>query len=304
MRVERFPTNPIIRMGMDSRLGNNINGPSLIRVPHWLPNPLGRYYLYFAHHRGEFIRLAYADHLEGPWSIYSPGTLSLDESTCYDHIASPDVHVDDKRKEIRMYFHGHAYANQEESDGIEQSFLEAGQWVTTQRSKVTVSTDGIHFKARPEILGAPYFQAFYRQGYVYCVAMPGVFYRSKDGLSDFEQGPWLFSTDLRHPCVYLRDHTLYVFFSSAGDCPERILCSTIDVRLDWTSWKPSKPVVVLEPEMEYEGVSLPLRPSERGPCNHPVRELRDPWVYEEEDQLSLLYSVAGEQGIGIARLYL
>ena len=30
----------------------NINGPSLIKVPHWMENPLGKYYLYFAHHKG------------------------------------------------------------------------------------------------------------------------------------------------------------------------------------------------------------------------------------------------------------
>ena len=27
---------------------SNINGPSLVRVPEWVENPLGKYYLYFA----------------------------------------------------------------------------------------------------------------------------------------------------------------------------------------------------------------------------------------------------------------
>ena len=43
---------------------SNINGPSLVRVPEWVENPLGKYYLYFAHHRGAYIRLAYADALK------------------------------------------------------------------------------------------------------------------------------------------------------------------------------------------------------------------------------------------------
>jgi hypothetical protein len=34
----------------------------------------------------------------------------------------------------------------------------------------------------------------------------------------------------------------------------------------------------------------------------PVNELRDPAVFELDDQLWLLYSVAGEQGIALARL--
>ena len=91
---------------MDERIGTNINGPSLLRTPEWLPNPLGRYYLYFVHHDGERIRLAYADALEGPWRIYGPGTLRLEQTSCVKHIASPDVHVDDKAQRIVLYFHG------------------------------------------------------------------------------------------------------------------------------------------------------------------------------------------------------
>ena len=78
MRVERLPSNPIIRPHMDARMGANINGPSLIRTPGWLDNPLGRYYLYFGHHKGEYIRLAFADELTGPWTIYEPGVLHLE----------------------------------------------------------------------------------------------------------------------------------------------------------------------------------------------------------------------------------
>ena len=48
VRIERLVDAPIIRPEMDGSMGSNIAGPSLIRVPEWLPNPLGRYYLYFA----------------------------------------------------------------------------------------------------------------------------------------------------------------------------------------------------------------------------------------------------------------
>jgi len=75
-------------------------------VPEWLHNPLGRYYLYFAHHAGDFIRLAYADSLEGPWKIHEPGTLRLKQvrEIVQVHIASPDIVVDDASKRIVMYF--------------------------------------------------------------------------------------------------------------------------------------------------------------------------------------------------------
>ena len=73
MRATRILDQPIIHAGMDDRIGTNINGPSLIRVPAWVTQPLGRYYLYFSHHKGTFIRLAYADDLKGPWKIHRPG---------------------------------------------------------------------------------------------------------------------------------------------------------------------------------------------------------------------------------------
>lgn len=48
--AERMLAGPIIQPNMDGRMGDNISGPSLIRVPDWLERPLGAYYLYFAHH--------------------------------------------------------------------------------------------------------------------------------------------------------------------------------------------------------------------------------------------------------------
>ena len=50
--VTRLGDGPIITPGMDERMGGNIQGPSLIKVPDWVENPLGNYYLYFADHCG------------------------------------------------------------------------------------------------------------------------------------------------------------------------------------------------------------------------------------------------------------
>ena len=99
IQVERLSTNPIITGASSATLRDKINGPSLIRVPSWVKNPLGKYYLYFGHHKGNFIRLAYSDTIEGPWRIYEPGTIHLEEATSLeDHIASPDVHIDEENK--------------------------------------------------------------------------------------------------------------------------------------------------------------------------------------------------------------
>ena len=185
VRIERLLDGPIIRPDMDASMGSNIAGPSLIRVPDWAEGALGRYYLYFADHRGTYIRLAWADALEGPWTTHEPGVLDLADShfptTCppcappgaYVHIASPDVHVVDERQEIVMYIHGR----------------DAGRQVT----RAAVSRDGLHFEARPEILGRPYFRAFRQGGLWYALAMP-----ARDGLSGFEEGPTLFNPNMRH----------------------------------------------------------------------------------------------------------
>ncbi len=80
MRITRLLDRPIIGTDLHDSLGPNIQGPSLIRMPDWVPNPLGRYYLYFADHKGSWIRLAYADSLAGPWRIHPPGALHLNDS--------------------------------------------------------------------------------------------------------------------------------------------------------------------------------------------------------------------------------
>lgn len=305
-RVEarRFDTNPIIRPGMDERMGRNISGPSLIRVPAWLPDPLGRYYLYFADHKGAYIRLAYADDLRGPWKMHVPGSLQLAESLfpptldeCHityvnsygvfgddlPHIASPDVHVDAADRSIRMYFHG---------------MLADGRQVT----RLALSKDGIRFNVRDAVLGNSYFRVFRHGGWHYALVMPGQFLRSRDGIDGFEEGPTLFDRTMRHSAVQLVGDCLRVFYSNAGDAPERILCSTIDVSGDWREWRNSAAQVVLEPDAEYEGGELQIEESKRGASRKRVRQLRDPAIYEEDGRTFLLYAIAGEGGIAVAEL--
>ena len=65
-------SHPMLLSESESFGYKNINGPTLIKVPEWVENPLGRYYLYFAHHKGKYLRLAYADHLTGPWQVADP----------------------------------------------------------------------------------------------------------------------------------------------------------------------------------------------------------------------------------------
>jgi hypothetical protein len=80
VRVKRLLDGPIISSDLHPSIGPNIQGPSIIKAPEWIEGRLGDYYLYFADHKGRYIRLAYADNLQGPWRIYPPGSLQLEES--------------------------------------------------------------------------------------------------------------------------------------------------------------------------------------------------------------------------------
>lgn len=292
-RAVRLVGNPILTPQSSPTLGDNLNGPSLIRVPHWVNNPLGRYYLYFAHHQGKFIRLAYANRVEGPWTVYAPGTLQLSEvSHCHDHIASPDVHVDEQQHQIRMYFHCPAEGT--------------GRDIAIQKTFVAVSQDGLHFSPILTPLGDPYFRVFRWGGYNYALARAGVLLRSHDGITPFETGPTLFNEDpklvLRHAAVDIQGDRLAVYYSRIGDRPERILLSYIALVLDWQSWKASPPVTIISPETPEEGIDRPLEVSKIGEAEGRVRELRDPAIFHDGGATYLLYSIAGESGISIAEL--
>ena len=321
VQITRLQPSPIIFPGLDASLSKNIQGPSLIRVPEWVKNPLGNYYLYFADHKGDYIYLAYADQLTGPWKIYTPGTLQLSQTRfpqepqplstlqllyfkakamwmgididtlphdiikelTTPHIASPDVHVDNKNKRIVMYFHG---------------LQGPGRQVT----RVATSTDGLAFTPHSENLAKSYLRVFEHDGKTHAIAMPGQFYRSIDGMRNFEEGPLLFNKNMRHAGLLKRGNTLFVFWTQVGHAPEKILLSKIDISKPWMQWTASEPVEVLRPEFDWEGADAPQLPSVRSVAYGHVNQVRDPFIFEESGKVYLLYAVAGESGIAIAEI--
>lgn len=290
--VNRLGNGPIIRPFMDSRMGDNINGPSLVRAPSWVDQPLGRYYLYFGNHRGTYVRLAYANTLLGPWHTHEPGVLDLADTPFVKHIASPDVLVDDERREVRLYFHGPLAARDRGGPhGTQQ-----------QATRVALSHDGVRFEAQNEVLGAPYMRVFCWQGWYYGIGMPGILYRSKDGLTAFEEGPHLPPAEQRHVGLKLTGDTLHVFYSNRGDCPERIFAYSVRLTGNWLDWRPGEAVEVIAPERDYEGANEPRVPSTGGAIDGPAYQLRDPYIFTEGGADYLLYSVAGEQGLAIAEI--
>lgn len=318
---------PIIRPEMlaDSD-GENINGPSLIRVPPWVPNPLGRYYLYFAHHNGKYVRLAYADELAGPWKIHAPGVMPLaEQSAVKGHVASPEVVVDEAKRQIILFYHGNHPEKKPSAERV------AGE-ETPQLTAAAISVDGLEFKATNVVVGPAYLRVFLYRGRWYGLNHSGEL-RVADrlgapfvpvaqiigpeiedavdpaklgepGATPAEQrppnGPFRYS--IRHIGTDVWKDRLIVFFSCAGHRPERILATVVDLRGPAEQWRAAGVVEVLRPKRTWEGSALPLAYSRGGVTRERVNQLRDPAVFREGGNAWLIYSVAGENGLGLARL--
>jgi hypothetical protein len=319
--ARRLAANPLITTRSSPSLGDDINGPTVIRVPSWIQRPLGRYYMYFAHHMGAYIRLAYADALTGPWKIYEPGVVQVRETAFYrpqpdppenledfyTHVASPEVAVDDVKHRLILWFHGW-YTNAERWPVGEAA---ARRWAQQhqygQFTQVGDSANGTDFTIHPAITRTSYLRVFEHDNTLVGMARLGVLLRTADPLAPFEAGPnpfrdSPFANRVRHVAVTRRGDTLFVFFTAIRDAPERVMVSTIDLRGDWQTWRVSEAAELLRPEAPYECAELPNAPSEAGDVKGPVRQLRDPGLYEEDGHTYLFYSYCGEQGIAAAEL--
>lgn len=177
--------------------GNNINGPSVIAVPKWIPDahkahPTAKYYMYFAHHGGQFIRMAWAADIEGTWTMFNYGAnsgnawgesgnytgletpergvldLAVEKDAngnktyriqagsnfyAYHHIASPDVQIDEVNQRIIMFYHA----------------PKGGAGTGGQQTFVAVSKYGLNFNA-------PQNQQEIAWGQGTRAVMPGHFY--------------------------------------------------------------------------------------------------------------------------------
>ncbi len=274
----------------------NINGPSLIEAPDWLleRGAPGRYLLYFAHHKGKYLRLAYADELTGPWKLWPGGVLSVNDSPVEHHIASPDVHVDDDARTLRMYYHGKVVPEPDPE-----------RLGNRQGTVLATSRDGLRWDSDSAILGRSYFRVFDFNGRRYAVAGGGQVYRAP---LDDESGWWergqMWGADpdgrprWRHNAVTVSGDRLLVAYSRWYDDPEHILLASVDLNGDWMTWRSGPSVSVVRPERDWEGAHMEPGPSKKG-WQMNVRQLRDPAFFVDDGQTYLLYSVGGEIGIAL-----
>ena len=122
------------------------------------------------------------------------------------------------------------------------------------------------------------------------------------GPNPFRDGGY--ANRIRHLALLVRGNSLLVFFTVIGDAPERVLMTTIETTGDWMTWRAAPSVEVLQPETPYECAGMAAAPSEPGDVEGRVRQVRDPFVFEEQGRTFLFYSTCGEQGIAAASLVL
>ena len=324
---ERLPENPVItpEMFVDAGYaakGANINGPSLIRIPAAVPSneradPSANYYLYFADHSGDEIKMAWASEVAGPYTLYAPnnGVLSINRPNTFNingdkvvpatstlgfgnHIASPDVHWDAENSRFIMFFHGFEFVR-----------LGNGVWdKTDQKTFIASSADGLDFNDSfaPRTVGPSYMRVFDWNGGRYASSFHTmrVSQDPDDWFADFsvvtnEHGSM---ASARHTALQVAGDDLYVFFTRKGDAPERILMSRIRYEGDPNDWIVGAPAEILRPTEVWEGSEEPIVASTAGGTTDFVNQLRDPYFFTDFDgEEYLLYSVAGEQGIAITR---
>ena len=278
----------IIGSELHADIGKNICGPCCISVPEWVAGKLGKFYLYFADHQGQVIKLAYADEITGPWKVHSCGVLSLKRfNDAYDHVASPDIYIDHSAQRLRLYFHARSRSRGRE------------QW-----SFSAISNDGIHFAPEADYPLAPfYLKVFCFDGFFYGITKGGRIWRSEDGVKPFLGGNNILHssnpTDLwhnyhgaaRHFGLHQWNESLDVYFTRIGDRPERILKGNVKLAEgSWLDWKCKDIVEVLRPELGYEGAHVALTESTSGPSMQIENALRDPDILQVGEELFMFYA--------------
>ncbi len=199
-RVERLNGGePIItaemfaEAGATDREGRNINGATMIRLPDWLPreeraHPAAEYYLYFGHHGGRYIRMAWSATPIGPFTLYQVGegvpmgdrgVLDMGDSNELEattnstyrvggHISSPEVLVDDENRRFVLYFHGVG---------------RGGIGTSPQYTMTAVSSNGLEFgdNILPCSPGNAYFRVFHAHGQAYAFGNGCTLWKAPEG---------------------------------------------------------------------------------------------------------------------------
>ncbi len=275
-----------------------INGPVCFKVPSWVKRPLGKYYLLFSDHEGKYLRLAYSNNIYSKWKISKLKILEIKKLSkiIHDHIASPEIYIDNKNKKICLYFHARS-----QKFGREQLTF------------VAVSKNSIDFKIKNINPIAPfYFRIFKYKNYYYGLTKGGDLFKSKNKFIKFKFIKNIFNKyedkyhnkkgSVRHLSLLQRSEYVEIFYSKIGDSPERIYRGIMNLLIDETKWVIKFKEEILKPTKIYEGAKIFPEISKSGASKKNENAVRDPYIFCDKKDTYLFYSVKGEKGIAFAKI--
>ena len=302
-RFRRYVSNPLLQphqlQQTNLNFSENINGPSVLETPRWLRPRLGRFYMYSAHHTGDHVRLAYADELDGSWTVFGNRSLTLAAvaGVCHKHVASPDVHVE-SGKRLRMYFH---CPTRSRPPGCDCTACECDQ-----QTFAAISVDGLSWTLERTTPVVPTF--YFKRFTLGCTDYGLAKWRNEGGVlfvRDFRRGfrrlPGILLR-MRHGAVHVCGTSAYLFWTAIGDKPEHLLWAPLTNLTDG-DWVPhsAEHRALAYPTEAYEGAYLPPAASTVGMIARPERAMRDPAVLalagSDCNTLHLLYAAMGERTI-------
>ena len=266
----------IINTGEPFIENDNISTPCILFIDN-------EYKMYFSNHEGTVIKLATSKSLEGPWQ-HIGAILSLKDTTCDTHIASPEVIFEHGK--YTMYYHG-------DKDDDQGTFI-------------AESIDGIEFK---NITTKPvckfYLRVFDYNNVRYGIAKDGndgaILYNVSDKFTPLAK----ILPNSRHCHGLVKDSKLYLTYSNIGDEPEHIRLCVLKLDNDFNNWEVISDRSLVYPTYKFEGGNLPVVKTKPGSSTRrygqPVAELRDPFLFELNEKVHILYVTKGESGIGYAR---
>ncbi|MGI8914992.1 MAG: hypothetical protein ACR2JY_14610 [Chloroflexota bacterium] len=266
-----------------------------------LPQPLDRYYLFYAPHHSCAMGLATAPQPEGPWTPY-PGNPFLrleDAPGLRGHISSPEIvyRPDRPAGPFWLYFHGLALPK----GGGQQTCLATSSdllhWTLVSAEPILTAT--------AEQIGeentAAYLRVFHHQDWwygLYKAEKAHGLARSRDGIAweHWPHNPVIRPEAveqeydrIRHTAIVLEGDTLQILYSTLTRpdlSREEIKRASLPLHgRDWLEWGPlQRHGVLFAPELAWE-----------------ADDVRDPFLLVQDDAVYLYYVGGHEQGIGLAK---
>jgi len=291
----------ISKLNLPRDVSDNINGPVCLKTPDFIKNPVGKYLLYFAHHGGEFIRIAYSEEIFSGWKFLCHKINTVGEGkNFHDHVASPDIFIDSIENNIYMFFHSRIQGSRKQ-----ETFL-------------SKSKDGINFTFVEENVNLPfYFRHVVNENRTLAVTKGGNLYinsispisnawRALNNVYSGESNKEVMHNkagSIRHASLIYYLKILIMFYTKIGDSPERIYAAKI-VENKNGLWLASNELEITRPEFNFEGSNLKAEASISGPSLQEENALRDPYVMWDGKDHFLFYACAGESGIAVGKLFM